>query len=1109
MSFGSREPGIDHDPHPLPAGLPPPQRPPKAADEPLKNTEPAARPKPIETEIEGGAHEASANLRALINEASEAYGDDVFVRIKGPTEWRTLSFRDLERRALSLQGGLREVGVRPGSRVAIIAENSPEWVVTFFAVTTMGATAVPMDPKLTVEEFSNLFGNCEPQAIFASGPALEKIEKAAASLAFSGKIFALDGGEKGWERLLREGTVPNPVRLRADDCAVIIYTSGTTGRPKGVMLTQGNLAAAGKTVGAFVPIRRTERILMALPLFHIYALGAFLGTLAHGSRVTFQNRLKGPDILEALRNDSCTMIASVPRVYEMFYRGIVEQTDHGSAWKRASFRILRKLSRPIAFLFGRKAVRRLFSPLHEKFGGHLTYLISGGGRLDPEVGRLFSDVGFVIQEGYGLTETAGAVAVNRSHQPRIGTVGEVITGAEMIIDEPGADGVGEVLLKGPTVFKGYYGHDELTLEAFNKKGWFKTGDLGFADSDGYLTLTGRKKDMIVLASGKNVYPDEIEIAYGASPYFQQIGILGADRGRGEEVFAFIVPKLGAFSAEERNDPSLIEARIRAELARISETLSPHKRITQYRVVSEELPCTQIGKVKRAELRKRLETLGNSKKPPEAGQEDSLTEHVIGIIRRCISGHVPETIASSSHLELDLGMDSLSRTELVTALEKAFRISVPDDEILSVQTVGDIVQILRRHTITDVPPSVEAAIENELNAHSNIPDRLDFSKHGQETRLRWIREKTGAGLTQIAHTGVDPSTLRGNIEHFIGMAQVPVGLAGPVLIDGDSAQGTFYVPLATTEGALVASVTRGMMAITDSGGVRARVLDDQVIRAPTWIFERGRQAETFIDWLKANFQSIKAVAEFTTRSGKLKELEYIPNGRRVTVRFLYTSGDAAGQNMVTKATHAACEFINKEQPAKGLVRHFLENNLSGDKKLAMVNILSTRGKKVYADAVIKKDILRHFLHTTPEDLAAFAKEGALGSMQAGIHGANAQYANVLAAIFIATGQDVACTHEAATGLTVVDLTPEGDLYISVTLPNLIIATVGGGTGKGTQRECLEILGCAGSGQVNRLAEIIAASVLAGEISIAGAHAAGDFAQAHEKLGRNRPDQEKKA
>ncbi len=341
-----------------------------------------------------------------------------------------------------------------------------------------------------------------------------------------------------------------------------------------------------------------------------------------------------------------------------------------------------------------------------------------------------------------------------------------------------------------------------------------------------------------------------------------------------------------------------------------------------------------------------------------------------------------------------------------------------------------------------------------------------------------------------------------------MAQVPVGLAGPILVDGENAQGSFYVPLATTEGALVASVTRGMMAITHSGGAHARVLEDQIIRAPTWIFERGRQTELFMDWLKQNFPKIKAEAESTTRSGKLKELEYVPNGRRLTVRFLYTSGDASGQNMVTMATHAACAFINREMPVKGLVKHFLENNLSGDKKMAMVNILSARGKKVYADAVIKKDILRHFLHTTPEEMVAFSKEGALGSMQAGIYGTNAQYANVLAAIFIATGQDVACTHEASTGLTVTDLTPEGDLYISVTLPNLIIATVGGGTGKGTQRECLEILGCLGSGKVNRLAEIIAASVLAGEISISGAHSAGDFAQAHDKLGRNRPDAARK-
>jgi hydroxymethylglutaryl-CoA reductase (NADPH) len=731
--------------------------------------------------------------------------------------------------------------------------------------------------------------------------------------------------------------------------------------------------------------------------------------------------------------------------------------------------------------------------------------VSGGSRLAPEIGRFYADMGFVVQEGYGLTETVGAVSVNTFKRVKLGTVGQVIPFTQVRIGSPGPDGVGEVLFKGPTVFQGYRGRPDLNAEAF-QDGWFRTGDLGFVDADGYLTITGRKKDVIVLASGKNVYPDEVEALYGRSPLIRQIGVIGVDQGRGEEVFAFVSPKAEAFPEGERTDLARVEARLKEEIARVSETVSPHKRITRYRVIQGELPATPLGKVKRHELRN---LLGNvepatafAQTPPDA-EDDPLTDHVITIIRRCLSGHIPPHISGSSHLELDLGMDSLARTELVTAMEHAFRISVPDAEILAVQTVRDIVGVLRRHTVRDIPASAEAALAREFSSHPAVPDRMDFSATGQKTRVQWIQDMTGTSLRHLPQTTVDPETLRGNIEHFVGMAQVPVGLAGPVLIDGDAGQGAFYVPLATTEGALVASVTRGMMAITYSGGARARVLDDQVMRAPTWIFERGRQAEIFVDWLKENFARIKAAAESTTRSGRLIDLEYIPNGRRVTVRFLYTSGDASGQNMVTMATHAACVFINKEQPVRGLVQHFLENNLSGDKKMAMVNILSTRGKKVYADAVIQKDVLRHFLHTSPEQMAAFAKEGALGSMQAGIFGTNAQYANVIAGIFIATGQDVACTHEASTGLTVMDLTPEGDLYVSVTLPNLIIATVGGGTGKGTQREALEILGCAGGGKVNRLAEIIAASVLAGEISISGAHAAGDFAQAHDKLGRNRP------
>jgi hydroxymethylglutaryl-CoA reductase (NADPH) len=431
----------------------------------------------------------------------------------------------------------------------------------------------------------------------------------------------------------------------------------------------------------------------------------------------------------------------------------------------------------------------------------------------------------------------------------------------------------------------------------------------------------------------------------------------------------------------------------------------------------------------------------------------------------------------------------------------FGLSVPDEEVVKVQTVGEVIDLVKSQggVSSSEPPQDPL----DFSEDDSIPDRLDFTRRGQENRLQWLRQKTGATLEHLPQSTLDPHVLKGNIEHFIGMAQVPVGIAGPLRMEGELAQGTFYVPLATTEGALVASVTRGMMAITRSGGAHAKVLEDQVMRAPVFLFDRGKQAEAFTDWLKANFDRIKEVAESTTRSGKLKRLEYFPLGRRVSVRFIYTSGDASGQNMVTLATQAACQWIKKEQPVSGWQTYFLDANLAGDKKVSMVNFLSARGKKVYAEAVIKKGVLKHFLHTTPDQLVSFHKEGGLGSLQAGIWGLNAHYANMLAAIFIATGQDVACVHEAATGITVVELTAEGDLYLSVTLPNLIIASVGGGTGKGTQREALELLGCVGTGKVGKLAEIIAGTVLAGELSIAGAHAAGDFAQAHDRFGRNRP------
>ncbi len=381
-----------------------------------------------------------------------------------------------------------------------------------------------------------------------------------------------------------------------------------------------------------------------------------------------------------------------------------------------------------------------------------------------------------------------------------------------------------------------------------------------------------------------------------------------------------------------------------------------------------------------------------------------------------------------------------------------------------------------------------------------PGTDDYTREAAGERLRFVREQTDASLEHVGSYSFDPTILPGNVENFIGVAQVPIGLAGPLLVNGEYAQGEFYVPLATTEGTLVASYNRGMKLFYEAGGITTTVLDDAMQRAPAFVFDDARAARAFCEWAYDHVDEIRSQAEATTRSGRLRNIEHYTVGRIVYLRFDYTTGDAAGQNMVGKATSAACDWIRRVYPG---IRHFqLSGNLDTDKKASMVNIMRTRGKRVVAEATIPNDVLRRVMHVDAAQLFRARLVSYTGSFLAGANNNGLHAANALAAIFIATGQDAANVAESSAAITHVELLPNGDYYYSITLPSLIVATYGGGTGLPTQRECLEILGCYGRGNVLKFAEIVAATVLCGELSLGSAIVAEEWVRAHDLFGRNR-------
>jgi len=370
----------------------------------------------------------------------------------------------------------------------------------------------------------------------------------------------------------------------------------------------------------------------------------------------------------------------------------------------------------------------------------------------------------------------------------------------------------------------------------------------------------------------------------------------------------------------------------------------------------------------------------------------------------------------------------------------------------------------------------------------------------QRRRQWLEQKTGCRLTHIGAYSIPSDEMRGNIENPVGAAQMPLGVAGPLLIKGTNAQGVFYVPLATTEGALVRSYERGMVALTRAGGVTTRVYTDENRVSPVFLFESIERAHEFAITLPGQFEAIRAEAESTTRHGKLQRIECHAVGREVIVNFCYFTGDAHGMNMIVKATDHACKWIMDHCDA---LHYYVFSGFSSEKRASGSLLAGGKGKKVAAGALLPREIVKSYLHVTPEDLLKMRQHTMLGHLQANAIGYNGQFANSLAAIFIACGQDVANIVNSAVGITNFELDQDGDLYASVTLPSLTVATVGGGTALGTSRECLEILGCAGSGKAGKFAEIICAALLAGELSMGAAIASGEFVAAHETYGRNRP------
>lgn len=387
------------------------------------------------------------------------------------------------------------------------------------------------------------------------------------------------------------------------------------------------------------------------------------------------------------------------------------------------------------------------------------------------------------------------------------------------------------------------------------------------------------------------------------------------------------------------------------------------------------------------------------------------------------------------------------------------------------------------------PGIPRSEEDDYSA-SIIADRIAFAER-----------RTGQKLSAVQKHALDPAAVKSNCESFIGAAQVPIGLSGPIRINGEWANGEFLVPLATTEGTLVASYNRGIKIVNLCGGVTTTVSEDLMQRAPVFVFSSARDARSFSAWVEEHLEEIQQNSGISSRYARLVRIETYLSNTFAFLRFNFRTGDAAGQNMVTKAAYEGCLWVMQRCPIQP--RHFyLESNMATDKKPSFINSLQGRGKRVTAEITFKKEVLEQELRVTAQQLDYHRAVGNIGAFLSGVNNNGLHSVNAITALFIATGQDVATVAESSACLTHAEVLPNGDLSASLTLPSLVVGTYGGGTGLPTQRECLELMDCYGEGKAKKLAEIIAGVVAAGEISLAAAISSADWVSSHEAFGRNK-------
>ncbi len=657
------------------------------------------------------------------------YPQDIALQLKKGALWERRTYREVEESSRKIASFLAREGFKKSDFAVLVSENRPEWAVAYLGIVRAGLACVPLDPQLSAQEIKHLVADSGAKVIFCARDIfVNKIRQDMAACVT--KYIMLDTSQGDDQAdcielnaLLNveapsEGFLPS---VSPDDTASLIYTSGTTGQPKGVPLSHKNICSNFLSIKKLDICFHADNFLSILPLHHTYPfMVTLIVPLCYGARITYcLTGFKPKELISIINEAGVTVLAGVPLFFSLLHRSIFEQ--------------LRKIPRfllPLVLVCIGPGIRL-------RLGRSLRLMVTGGARLEPEIASDFAKLGFTLVEGYGLTETSPIVTLNPPKRIKFGSAGKPVPEVQIKIVSADAAGVGQVAIRGPNVFSGYFRQPGLTAEAL-KDGWFYSGDLGYIDRQGYLFLTGRQKDVIVLSSGKNIYPEELEDHYNKSPYIKEICILSRKEEKFghalESLFAVIVPDLDYFRQKGEGD---MRGKIRWELENLGRELPAYQHIMGFSLIKEELPRTALKKIKRFEVtEKYLQKQGDkaSVKEPLLRDEDRelLLLPVAQKIISYLATELKKPVYPDSNLELDLGIDSLTRVELGLGLEALLSIKVPEEALYGVSTVKEV--IVKINEFVEKTGAKEATAKGRAKSWSGVLSALPPARALKRIRI---------------------------------------------------------------------------------------------------------------------------------------------------------------------------------------------------------------------------------------------------------------------------------------------------------------------------------------------------------------------------------------